>query len=88
MAEFRRLRQSTCGLLRSLPDGAWTRVGISRREHDWTIRALAEHLATHDLETLGALDRALEGAGVRSRIATVSRARLDQVVAVSPETIK
>src|SRR3954467_7315251 len=45
MAEFRRLRQSTCSVLRSIPDSAWARIGTSRREHDWQLRSLAEHLA-------------------------------------------
>jgi hypothetical protein len=48
MAQFRRLRQSTCGLLRSLPDDAWGLVGRSRREPDVTIRQLAERLAVTD----------------------------------------
>ncbi len=79
-AEFRRLRQSTCSLLRSLPDDAWDRVGISRREHDWTLRALAEHLALHDWATLADMDRALDQIGVRDGIATVSRVRFSELL--------
>src|SRR3712207_8691130 len=52
MSEFRRLRHSTLSLLRNLPDDAWRRTGISRREHDWTIRQLAEHLLAHDYDIL------------------------------------
>ena len=84
MAEFRRLRQSTCSLLRSLPDDAWARVGISRREHDWTLRKLAEHLVTHDRMTLAAIDQALDRVGAREGIAEVSRAHLDELLRLAP----
>ena len=86
MAEFRRLRQSTCSLLRGLPDNAWSRLGISRREHDWTIRALAEHLAAHDRATLAEMDRALDRIGVRREIATANRAHLDELLRLAPAT--
>ncbi len=79
MAEFRRLRQSTCSLLRSLPDNAWRRVGISRREHDWTLRQLAEHLAHHDRQVLAELDRVLDRIGARDGIAAASRVHLDEM---------
>lgn len=84
MSEFRRLRQSTCSLLRSLPDTTWRRHGISRREHDWTLRGLAEHLADHDRECLTAIDRALERSGARNGIATVSRGPVDELLALAP----
>jgi len=84
MAEFRRLRQSTCSLLRSLPDTAWARLGISRREHDWTIRALAERLARHDLDVLAEMDAALDRVGAREGIATASRAHLDELLRLAP----
>ena len=84
MAEFRRLRQSTCSLLRSLPDNAWSRLGISRREHDWTIRGLAEHLARHDLEILAEMDLALDRVGAREGIASASRAHLDELLRLTP----
>ncbi|MDQ3656515.1 MAG: hypothetical protein M3457_15750, partial [Chloroflexota bacterium] len=64
-AEFRRLRQSTCSLLRSLADVSWRRTGISRRERSITIRQIADHLVLHDHLVLSELDRALERAGVR-----------------------
>ena len=86
MAEFRRLRQSTCSLLRGLPDNAWSRLGISRREHDWTIRALAEYLAAHDRATLAEMDRALDRIGVRREIATANRAHLDELLRLAPAT--
>ena len=86
MAEFRRLRQSTCALLRGLPDNAWSRLGVSRREHDWTIRALAEHLAAHDRATLAEMDRALDRIGVRREIATANRAHLDELLRLAPTT--
>ena len=86
MAEFRRLRQSTCSLLRGLPDNAWSRLGISRREHDWTIRALAEHLAAHDRATLAEMDRALDQIGVRREIVTANRAHLDELLRLAPTT--
>ena len=84
MAEFRRLRQSTCSLLRGLPDAAWARAGSSRREHDWTIRGLAEHLAAHDLALLAELDETLERIGVRDDIAPASRARLPELLRLVP----
>lgn len=84
MGEFRRLRQSTCSLLRSLPDDAWPRDGFSRQEHDWTIRMLAEHLANHDTRLLAEMDLALERSGAREGIAVVSRARLPELLRLAP----
>jgi hypothetical protein len=84
MAEFRRLRQSTCSLLRSLPDDAWQRGGISRHDHDWTVRELAEHLANSDIKLLAELDLALERSGARHDIAEVSRARLPELLRLAP----
>ena len=86
VAEFRRLRQSTCSLLRGLPDNAWSRLGISRREHDWTVRALAEHLVAHDRATLAEMDRALDQIGVRQQIAAANRAHLDELLRLAPAT--
>ena len=88
MAEFRRLRQSTCSLLRSLPDNAWHRVGTSRRDHDWQVRSLAEHLANHDLDTLYEIDLALDRTGVRDDVSTAGRAHLDELLRLVPVTVK
>src|SRR5680860_1682841 len=68
MAEFRRVRQSSCSLLRALPDDAWSRVGTSRVDHDWQVRTLAERLAHHDLDCLYAMDLALDRSGARRGI--------------------
>lgn len=84
MAEFRRLRQSTCSLLRSLPDAAWQRDGISRIERDWTIRTLAEHLLASDERLMAEMDRALDRSGARDDIAVVSRASLDELQRLAP----
>jgi hypothetical protein len=84
MAEFRRLRQSSCSLLRSLPDSAWQRVGTSRIEHDWQIRSLAERLAHHDLDCLYAMDLALDRSGARDTINSASRVHLDELLRLVP----
>lgn len=76
MSEFRRLRQSTGSMLRSLPNDAWRRDGISRDHGDTTIRRLADELARHDTIVLAEMDRALEASGARHGIATVSQAGL------------
>jgi len=88
MAEFRRLRQGTCALLRSLPDNAWSRVGSSRRTHDWQIRSLAEHLASHDLDVLYEIDLSLDRTGARDDVSAASRAHLDELLRLVPVTVK
>jgi hypothetical protein len=88
LAEFRRLRQSTCSLLRSLPDSAWSRVGTSRRVHDWQLRSLAEHLANHDLDVLYEIDLALDRVGARDGVNTVSRVHLDELLRLVPVTTR
>ncbi len=88
MAEFRRLRQSTCSLLRSLPDAGWQRVGISRREHDWTIRGLAEHLAAHDLRVLREIDVTLDRVGARVGVSPAARVHLDELLRLVPATTR
>jgi hypothetical protein len=88
MAEFRRLRQSTCSLLRSLPDSAWSRVGTSRREHDWQVRGLAEHLASHDLDVLYEIDLTLDRVGAREDVNTAARAHLDELLRLVPVTVR
>ncbi|MFM9106576.1 MAG: hypothetical protein ACKOWF_07740 [Chloroflexota bacterium] len=80
MAEFRRLRQSTTSLLRTLPDDAWQRDGISRSRHDTTIRQTAEFLVLADQRHLGEVDRALARSGARSGIARASQAGLDELL--------
>lgn len=84
VAEFRRLRQSTCSLLRSLPDSAWHRQGVSRRTRDWSLRGLGERLVEHDREVLRRLDRALDDVGVRDDIAIVSRAGAEELLRLAP----
>jgi hypothetical protein len=84
LAEFRRLRQSSCSLLRALPDNAWTRVGTSRREHDWQIRGLAERLAHHDLDCLYAIDLALDRSGARQLVNSAARVHLDDILRLIP----
>src|SRR5215218_817694 len=88
LAEFRRLRQSTCALLRSLPDNAWSRVGTSRVEHDWQIRTLAEYLASHDLDVLYEIDLALDRVGARDGANTASRVHLDELLRLVPVTTR
>ena len=84
MSEFRRLRQSTTSLLRSLPNDAWRRDGISRAEHDWTIRSLADYLVLNDARMLSAMDHALQRSGAREEIATISRATYDELQRLAP----
>ena len=88
LAEFRRLRQSTASLLRSIPDSAWRRVGTSRKEHDWQLRALAELLVAHDREILGEIDRTLDAIGVRNDIAEASRVHLEDLLRITPVTLR
>jgi hypothetical protein len=88
MAEFRRLRQSTCSLLRSLPDNAWSRFGTSRREHDWQVRQLAEHLASHDLDVLYQIDLTLDRVGARDAVSPASRVHLDELLRLVPVTLR
>lgn len=86
MAEYRRLRQSTCSLLRSLPDSGWRRVGTSRREHDWQIRTLAEHLVASDESYLTQIDVALERHGLRELVGPHGQARLYELLQLIPVT--
>lgn len=87
-AEYRRLRQSTGSLLRSLPDVSWQRSGVSRRDHNVTIRELAEQLMLHDQMVLDEIDHALTAAGARQHIAAVSRASLAELQLLSPAIAK
>jgi hypothetical protein len=88
MAEFRRLRQSTCSVLRSIPDSAWARVGTSRREHDWQLRSLAEHLTDNDLNVLYEIDVTLDRIGARDGVSAAAKAHLDELLRLVPVTVK
>ena len=80
LSEVRRLRQSTGSLLRSLPNDAWRRDGLSRTRGDTTIRRLADELARHDNEVLREMDRSLRISGARQGINAVSQAGLDEML--------
>jgi len=84
MSEFRRLRQSTLSLLRNLPNDAWGRAGNSRREHDWTLRQLAEHLLIHDYDVLAQIDDALDRTGARDGLAAAQRVSLGELLRLNP----
>ncbi len=88
LAEFRRVRQSSCSLLRALPDAAWSRVGTSRVDHDWQIRSLAERLANHDLDCLYAMDLALDRSGARQGINSAAQVHLDEILRLIPVRAK
>jgi hypothetical protein len=88
LAEFRRLRQSTASLLRSIPDSAWKRVGTSRLEHDWQLRSLAEVLANHDRVVLAEIDRTLDAIGAREGISDAAKAHLEELLKITPVTLK
>jgi hypothetical protein len=88
MAEFRRLRQSTLSLLRSLPDSAWKRTGTSRKEHDWSLRELAEVLANHDTLVLMQMDETLDQIGVREGLSPAARTHLDELMRLVPVTLR
>jgi hypothetical protein len=88
MSSFRRLRQSTCSLLRELPDGAWDRKGFSRRHRSLTIRELAEELAAHDYRYLRAMDQTLDEVGAREGIAEIQRTHLDELLKLVPTSVE
>jgi hypothetical protein len=87
MAQFRRLRQGTCSLLRSLPDDAWGLKGSSRRDQNVSIRALAEHLALHDYRYLRALDETLDQVGAREGLAEIQKTHLDELLKLVPAKV-
>jgi hypothetical protein len=87
MSQFRRLRQSTCSLLRSLPDDAWNLVGSSRRGPNVTILQLARGLAMTDYTYLRALDIALDTTGAREGLAEIQRTHLDELLQLSPQRL-
>lgn len=84
---FRRLRQSTCGLLRQTADSGWTRKGYSRKHEDATLRQLAEQLAEHDYRFLRAMDFTLWDSGAREGIAEIQTASLDELLKLVPKTL-
>ncbi len=88
MANFRRLRQSTCSLLRNLPDEAWDRKGFSRIHRNATIRQLAEGLAEHDYRYLRAIDQLLTETGAREGLAEIQKAPLDDLIKLVPQSMK
>jgi hypothetical protein len=88
MAEFRRLRQSTLSLLRSLPDNAWHRFGTSRTEHDWVLRDLAELLANHDVQVLSRIDQTLDKIGARDGLSPAARTHLDELLRLTPVKLR
>ena len=88
MSNFRRLRQSTCGLLRQLPDGAWTRRGYSRVHESATLRELAEQLAEHDYRVLRAMDFTLTDSGAREGIAEINTWSLDKLLKLVPQSVE
>lgn len=87
-ASFRRLRQGTCSLLRSLPDSAWDRKGYSRIHRNTTIRHLAEGLAEHDYRHLRAMDQTLDVCGAREGLAEIQKASLEELIALAPMSMK
>lgn len=84
MSGFRRTRQSTCGLLRQLPDAAWSRKGYSRKHANTTLRELAEQLAEHDYRVLRAMDETLWTSGAREGIADLQTTSLDRLMKLVP----
>lgn len=88
MGGFRRLRQSTCGLLRQLPDGAWSRKGYSRVHEDATLRQLAEQLAEHDYRVLRAMDYTLWDSGARDGIAEIQTYSLEELLKLGPKSLE
>ena len=88
MGQFRRLRQSTCSLLRSIPDDAWSRLGSSRKGQNTNLRTLAIHLAHHDYQYLRALDLALDHVGARDGLAEIQKTHLDELLKLVPERLR
>ncbi len=88
LSSFRRLRQSTCSLLRNLPDDAWDRMGYSRKHRNTTIRQLAEGLAAHDYRYLRAMDQGLTESGAREGLAEIQKTPLDELLELVPQTVQ
>lgn len=88
LSSYRRMRQSTCSLLRNLPDDAWDRVGYSRKHKSTTVRKLAEALADHDYRYLRAMDQTLTATGAREGLAEIQKTSLDELLQLVPEKMK
>jgi hypothetical protein len=88
MSSFRRLRQSTCGLLRQMPDASWNRKGYSRIHEGATLRELAEQLAEHDYRVLRAMDFTLTDSGAREGIANINTWSLDKLLKLVPQSLE
>lgn len=88
MANFRRLRQGTCALLRSLPDNAWDRSAFTSDHDRMTIRQLAENLADHDYRYMRAMDQTLTDSGAREGLAEIQKTSLDELLTLVPEKLK
>jgi len=88
MAQFRRLRQGTCSLLRSLPDDAWDLKGLTRKGPNVSIRELAEQLALHDYRYLRALDETLDQVGAREGLAEIQKTHLDELMLLVPSQVR
>jgi hypothetical protein len=87
LSSYRRLRQSTCSLLRNLPDNAWDRKGYSRQHRNTTIRQLAEGLAASDYRYLRAMDQALTAVGAREGLAEIQKTPLDELLKLVPTSM-
>jgi hypothetical protein len=88
MSQFRQLRQSTCSLLRGMPDDAWDLVGVSRRGQNASIRQFAEHLAVHDIQYLRVMDETLDRTGAREGLAKIQKVHLDELLKLVPEKVE
>ena len=88
LAQFRRVRQGTCSLLRSLPDDAWDLKGRTRQGPNVSIRELAEQLALHDYRYLRALDETLDQVGAREGLAKIQKAHLDELLKLVPNRLQ
>ena len=87
LAQFRRGRQGTCSLLRSLPDDAWDLKGHTRQGPNVSIRELAQQLALHDYRYLRALDETLDQVGAREGLAEIQKTHLDELLKLVPRQV-
>lgn len=87
MSEFRRLRQTSTALLRSLPDDAWELRGRSRNGIEGSIRSMAEALAIHDYRVLRALDQTLGQVGARDGLAEIQKTPLKELLELVPDQV-